>query len=96
MLDKKEYANGQKVYELAGDRLTYFFVDGRVKAEGPWVDGLMEGEWRFYRQTGQLWVIGNFKHGEKHGSWTRWDKNDNIEYQETFADGKVVRKRQPS
>ena len=34
MLDKKNYTNGQKVQELKGNRLTYFFKNGKVKAEG--------------------------------------------------------------
>ena len=93
MLEKKLYANGQQVWDLRDNRLTYFFTDGTVKAEGPYRDDQMDGEWRFYRQTGQLWVIGNFKQGQKHGSWTRWDKADQVEYQETFADGKLVRRK---
>ena len=34
MLGKKEYANGQKVYELEDNILTYFYEDGTVKAKG--------------------------------------------------------------
>ena len=54
MLDKKNYTNGQKVQELKGNRLTYFFKNGKVKAEGFFENSLMEGEWIFYRETGQL------------------------------------------
>lgn len=52
----------------------------------------MEGEWKFYRESGQLWQIGNVKNGQKHGSWIRYDKKDRLEYDETFADGKIVKK----
>lgn len=41
MLDKKNYTNGQKVYELAGDRLTYFFKNGKITAEGLYKTDLM-------------------------------------------------------
>lgn len=92
MLDKKEYANGQKVYELKDDHLTFYFKNGRVKAEGDYQDSLMEGEWKFYRETGQLWQVGSFKKGEKNGAFTRFNRNNEIEYQETFEGGKKVKK----
>jgi antitoxin component YwqK of YwqJK toxin-antitoxin module len=91
MLEKKFYANGQKVHELTGDRLTYSFKNGKTKAEGRYEDGKMEGEWVFYRETGQLWVVGNFKNNMKHGSWIRYDKNDEVEYNEHFDNGKVIK-----
>jgi len=91
MLDKKNYANGQKIYELNGNKLTYFFKDGTLKAEGRFENGLMEGEWKFYRGTGQLWQIGNFKNSMKNGTFMRYDKNDQLEYQENFEDNKIVK-----
>ena len=57
MHDKKNYANGQPVYELADNKLTYYFKNGKVKAFGPFINNLMEGEWIFYRETGQLWQV---------------------------------------
>ena len=44
----------------------------------------MEGEWVFYRESGQLWQTGNFQHNLKHGRFVRYDKNDKVEYDETF------------
>jgi len=93
MLKKKLYANGQPVYETAGEKLTYYFKNGKIKAEGQFINNMMEGEWIFYRETGQLWVIGNFKNNKKNGTWIRYDKNDMIEYQETFENGMIIAKR---
>jgi antitoxin component YwqK of YwqJK toxin-antitoxin module len=93
MLEKKFYANGQKIHELIGDKLTYFFKNGKIKAAGPYVDGKMEGEWMFYRETGQLWVVGNFKNNMKHGSWVRYDKNGQTEYNERFENNKVIKQK---
>lgn len=93
MQDNKEYANGQKVFELIGDRLTYYFKSGGVKAVGDFVNGQMEGEWTFYRETGQLWQVGHFRGGKKHGTWSRYDRSDQLEYLETFVDGKKARKQ---
>lgn len=29
-------------------------------------------------------AFGNFKEGQKHGPWIRYDKNDALDYQEFF------------
>ena len=92
MISKKNYSNGQKAHELTGNKLTYFFKNGKVKAEGFLIKEKMEGEWKFYRETGQLWQVGNFKNDMKNGIWVRYDKNDKLEYQETFNDNKIVKK----
>jgi len=91
-MKNKQYANGQQVYEQTGDTLTYFFKDGTIKAQGSSIDNVMEGEWKFFKQTGQLWQVGNFKNGEKHGPWVRYDKNGQLEYQEQFEMGKLIKK----
>lgn len=51
----------------------------------------MEGEWKFYRETGQLWVVGNFKAGKKNGRWVRYDRNDKLESDESFVDDKKIK-----
>ena len=86
------YKNGQKIKELIGNKLTWYFKNGKIKAEGIVENNLMEGEWKFYRETGQLWQVGNFKEGKKNGAFIRYDKNDELEYQESFLDGKIVKK----
>ena len=91
-MKNKAYSNGQKTFEQAGDTLTYFFKNGKIKAEGISINEIMEGEWKFYRETGQLWQVGNFKEGQKHGPWLRYDKKDKLEYKETFDKGKLVKK----
>lgn len=93
MMEKKTYANGQNVYELKDDFLTYYYKDGTVKSKGPYLDEKMEGEWIFYRQTGQLWQVGNFKGNQKHGRWIRYSRDNEIEYDEAFADGKIVKRK---
>jgi len=91
MLEKKYYKNGQKIHELANDRLTYYYKNGRIKAEGPFLNVQMEGEWIFYRETGQLWQIGNFRNNKKHGSFIRYGRDDKIEYQENFENDKLIK-----
>lgn len=89
MMKNKEYINGQKTHEQIGEKLTYFYKDGKVKAEGVSINDLMQGEWKFYRESGQLWQVGNFKNNQKHGKWVRYDKQGHLEYDETFQDGKI-------
>ena len=90
---KKEYANGQKVFEQEGDILTYYYKNGKIKARGISINGRMQGEWIFYRETGQLWQIGNFKDHQKHGNFIRYDRNDQVEYNEDFENGKLIKKK---
>lgn len=92
MTEKKAYKNGQPISKVEDQRMTFFFRTGIVKAEGGYVNGLMEGEWRFYREDGQLWQVGHFKADSKHGDWIRYDRQGNIEYQEVFDTGKKMRK----
>jgi len=92
MQDKTHYTNGQKIYEQIGDVLTYFYKNGHLKAQGISINGTMQGKWVFWRETGQLWQIGNFKDNLKHGSFIRYDKNDQIEYDESFDNGKIIKK----
>lgn len=88
----KTYANGQPVCVLTGTTLTFFYKSGRLKAVGPYVEGMMEGTWEFYRENGMLWEVGNFKNEQKHGRWTRYDHDGVVEYDEEFHEGKKVKK----
>jgi antitoxin component YwqK of YwqJK toxin-antitoxin module len=91
MMKNKHYVNGQKTYKQVSDKLTYFFKNGKIKAEGISINGIMEGEWKFYRENEQLWQVGNFKDNQKQGSWIRYNKQGNLEYEETFENGKIKR-----
>jgi antitoxin component YwqK of YwqJK toxin-antitoxin module len=86
------YKNGQTISEQNGNRLTYYYKNGKVKAQGIFENNLMQGEWIFYRETGQLWQIGNFKDSLKHGHFVRYDRKDQVEMDENFVGGKKVKK----
>jgi len=92
MLNKENYANGQKMYELNGNILTHFYKSGKLKAEGIFKNEQMQGEWKFYRETAQLQQIGNLLDNHKHGAWIRFDKNNEIEYDEIFEHNKIVKR----
>ena len=46
----------------------------------------------FNRESGQLWQVGHFLHGEKHGSWIRYVRNGAREYEAEFEHGKQLKK----
>jgi antitoxin component YwqK of YwqJK toxin-antitoxin module len=91
MLEKKQYTNGQKVYDLTKEKLQYYYKNGNLKAEGPFQNSEMNGEWRFYRESGQLWQVGSFRNNQKHGEFIKYDKEDQVESIENFVDGKKVK-----
>lgn len=92
MLEKKNYANGQEIYRYDNSKLIYYYKNGKIKAEGSFENNQMEGEWKFYRESGQLWQIGNFQNDKKHGTWIRFDKHSQQEYNETFNEGKQIKR----
>jgi len=40
MMKNKAYSNGQKTFEQVGEELTYFFKNGKIKAEGTSINGI--------------------------------------------------------
>lgn len=89
---QNKYANGQKAFEQKGTTLTYYYKNGLVRAKGKSINGLMQGKWIFYRESGMLWGTGQFKDNQKHGLWVRYDRKGKEEYREKFAHGKLVPK----
>lgn len=91
MEDKKFYKNGELAMELKGETMTYYYLNGRIRATGPFIDGHMEGEWIFYRETGQLWQIASFKEDLKHGRWIRYNRDNKVEYDKVFENNKIIK-----
>lgn len=94
MLGKKHYANGQATFKIEGETLTYFFKTGKVKAYGGYANEQMQSEWIFYRESkgdgNHLWQVGNFIDNEKHGSWMRYSRDNELKYDENFHHGKKL------
>ncbi|WP_185974295.1 toxin-antitoxin system YwqK family antitoxin [Litoribacter populi] len=90
MLDIKLQETDKEVMDEASNTLTYFFENGGIKAQGTFLMGKPEGEWKYYRETGQLWKIGHYKAGLKHGPWVRFDKNGDEEFKLKYKNGKIA------
>lgn len=91
MKNSGKYSNGQIISEQKGDVLTYYHIDGKIKAQGKYVDGMMQGKWIFNKKEGYLWNVGHFKDSKKHGKWIRYKSDGSIEKEESFEDGKKVK-----
>lgn len=90
---EKTYANGQRLSSQRGNILTHYFKTGIVKATGPVsADQQMDGTWSFYSENGMLSEVGQYKAGEKHGLWQRYDKLGQLVYEAEFTSGKEVSK----
>lgn len=94
-MKKKQYANGQDTHKIDNEIITYYFKSGRVKAYGGYVNEQMQGKWIFNRETqnekDHLWQVGNFVDNQKHGRWIRYTKNDEVEFDENFDHGKLIK-----
>ena len=84
------------MFRQDSDTLTWFFKTGLRKAEGTPIDVLMQGEWRFWRETGELWQVGHFRDGVKHGEWLRFARDGPQEKRERFENGKAMKARRPT
>lgn len=88
----KTYKNGQVQSTLQDDLLTFYFVDGAIKAQGKIINEKMNGKWIFNKKGGSLMQIGHFKEDVKNGEWIRYDSKGEIAYHVEFSNGKIVKK----
>lgn len=51
---------------------SFYFRNGRLKAEGTYQAGELDGEWVWHREGGGLLQQGAFVEGQQHGLWRRW------------------------
>lgn len=91
MKNTGKYSNGQIISEIKGDVFTFYHKDGKIKAQGKYIDGLVQGKWIFNKKEGYLWNVGNFKDNKKHGKWTRYKSDGSIEKAEVYEYGKEVK-----
>lgn len=53
--------------------------------------GYLNNETHYFREKRFHCIY--FMNGKKNGTWARYDKNDKLEYLETFKDDKLVKKK---
>lgn len=52
----------------------------------------MQGDWVFYRKSGELWQIGHLENDIKNGEWIRYDLDGQIEKAAHFENGKEIKR----
>lgn len=60
-------------YPRASGATKAFYDNGRLKYTGREKDGVMLGRWQWFRRDGTLLRTGEFRRGEKVGTWTTYD-----------------------
>ena len=52
----------------------HYHKDGSLWAKGQMLDGVMVGDWEWFRKDGSKMRSGSFDNGEKVGDWTTYDR----------------------
>ena len=60
---------------------------GGKKVLGYWENGLREGKWRIWYESGQLSLEENYKEGEYHGTRKLWYSDGTLEEKSIYRDG---------
>lgn len=87
-IDGEELSFGT-LNEGFGHRITYY-ENGRKYSEGPYKNGVTEGEWRFYDERERLLTSGQMKNGFKEGIWKIYTKSGRMIKQESYERGQLI------
>ena len=68
--------------------MTFFHVEGTVRAMGSALRGVKEGEWSFFRADGSLEKQGSFRGGTAVGMWTHYHPNLGLAERGRMDDGR--------
>lgn len=52
----------------------HYHKDGSLWAKGQMLDGVMVGDWEWFRKDGSKMRSGSFDNGEQVGDWTTYDR----------------------
>lgn len=62
------------------------YGNGKVKYRGFLLDGVMHGDWTWYRTDGSLMRTGSFDRGRQIGAWRTYDRDSRVVKDTTFDD----------
>jgi antitoxin component YwqK of YwqJK toxin-antitoxin module len=69
-------------------KMSYYYPDNKIKSEGEFKNGKMNGKWTYYYENGKKWSEGYFKEGIEEGLRTAYYENGKKRYAGLFRDGK--------
>ena len=61
-----------------GEWKHYFIENDELAFEGDFLDGLPDGRHKYYHPNGKRRLIGHYEGGQKHGDWSRFDKEGQL------------------
>ena len=61
-----------------------FYDNGFLQSKGAMRDGVMHGDWSWYRKDGSLMRTGRFEHGAQVGTWRTFDRDEVLVKETTF------------
>ncbi|NNJ54819.1 MAG: hypothetical protein HKP14_01730 [Bacteroidia bacterium] len=91
-----EYAEGIKISELnieegvLSGSVLYFHLNGNLKEQGQYNNGLKTGDWKQYNSVGSITSTATFVDDKKDGQWMVWDDAGNKRFEMYYSNGKKV------
>ena len=68
---------------------TEYWPNGNIRAQGNYLNNQRDGEWVFFRESGEKEQQGKYLQGSFHGSWIWWYPGGNIHRRERYNKGKL-------
>ena len=65
-----------------------YYESGKVKEEGNYVDGKVEGEWVKYYESGKVKEEGNYVDKKTEGKWVWYYESGKVFWERNYVDGK--------
>ncbi len=60
-------------YEIVeDDYMKIYWCNGKMKEEGPFIDGIKSGHWKFYDYNGKIYSEGPYPNGIRNGQWKHY------------------------
>ncbi len=68
-------------------KANYFFASGKLMEAGMMANGLKDGQWTRYTETGLTSAIGFYSAGKKSGTWTVFDETGKKRMEMNYSNG---------
>jgi len=68
-----------------------YFPNKKIKIEGTFKTGNLDGAVKFYKSTGKIERIERYKHAVQHGWWIFYNDNGTLKSKELFWEGKKLK-----
>ena len=85
--DGRILGKGVKLNGVKQGNWKYFFVNGNIKSEVEYKDGIRHGIYRDWNVDGVLQIETFFQEGKTHGLWKEYYENGNVREIARYVDG---------